>query len=149
MSRQRRKKFLLPEEQKKLVITRLTGLMTKETPEIVFAFLHGSFLEQGSFGDLDLAVFVDPSCPAAGKKTLEYELKTEMHLEETAGFPVDVRVLNRAPIPFRYNVLKNGRLLFCRNEELYAGFLSHTLVSYFDFAPYRKQYIKEVLGLEV
>ncbi len=72
-----------------------------------------------------------------------------MHLEETAGFPVDVRVLNQSPIPFRYNVLKNGRLLSCRNEELYAGFLSHTLVSYFDFAPYRKQYIKEVLGLEV
>ncbi|MCL6448926.1 MAG: hypothetical protein K6U04_12380 [Armatimonadetes bacterium] len=55
MSRRRRKKFLLPEEQKKLVITRLTGLMTKEMPEIVFAFLHGSFLDQGSFGDLDLA----------------------------------------------------------------------------------------------
>ena len=144
----RENKLLLSKKQKELIIARLTRLM-EDMPEIVFAFLHGSFIDEGPFRDLDLAVYVDPSCPAAGDQTLEYELKTEMLLEETAGFPVDVRVLNRAPVPFRYNVLKNGRLLFCRDEELYADFLSHTLVSYFDFAPYRKRYLKEVLGLEI
>lgn len=144
----REKIFLLSKNQKELIIARLTRLM-EDLPEIVFAFLHGSFIEEGSFRDLDLVVYVDPSCPAAGDQTLEYELKTEILLEETAGFPVDFRVLNRAPVSFCYNVLKNGRLLFCRDEELYAGFLSHTLVSYFDFAPYRKRYLKEVLGLEI
>ena len=144
----RTKKFSLNKEQKELVITRLTSQM-EEMPEIILAFLYGSFLDEGPFGDLDLALFVNPSCPAAGDKSLEYELKTEMLLENTTGLPVDVRVLNQAPQPFRYSVIKNGRLLFCRDEEFYADFLSHTLVSYFDFAPYRKRYLKEVLGLEI
>ena len=144
----RGKNFLLSKKRKELIIVRLTRLM-EELSEIVFAFLHGSFIEEGPFRDLDLVVYVEPSCPAAGDQALEYELKMEMLLEETAGFPVDFRVLNRAPVPFRYNVLKNGRLLFCRDEELYAGFLSHTLASYFDFAFYRKRYLKEVLGLEI
>lgn len=144
----RTKKISLNKEQKELVITRITKQM-EETPEIIFAFLHGSFLDEGLFGDLDLALFVNASCRAAGDKALEYELKMEMLLENIAGVPVDVRILNQAPQPFCYGVLKNGRLLFCRDEELYADFLSHSLVSYLDFAPYRKRYLKEVLGLEI
>lgn len=144
----RLKKISLSEKQKESIINRIARQMGK-MPEIIFAFLHGSFLDEAPFGDLDLAIFVDPSCPAAGDKALEYELKTEMLLEHIAGIPVDVRILNQAPKPFRYSVLKNGRLIFCRDDELYADFLSHTLVSYFDFAPYRKRYLKEVLGLEI
>ncbi|BAF60288.1 predicted nucleotidyltransferases [Pelotomaculum thermopropionicum SI] len=144
----RARRLLLDKGQKELMIARIAGQLDK-MPEIIFAFVHGSFLDEGDFGDIDLALFVDHSCPAVKDKALEYELKMEMLLEKVAGVPVDVRVLNLSPQPFRYSVLKNGRLLFCRDEEVYADFLSHTLVSYFDFAPYRNRYLKEVLGLEI
>jgi len=144
----RAKRYSLEKGQRELIVSRIVGQL-ELMPEIIFAFVHGSFLEEETFGDIDLALFLDPSCPPAKDRALEYELEMERCLEKVAGFPVDVRILNCAPQPFRYSVLKNGCLLFCRDEEIYAGFFSRTLALYFDFAPYRKRYLKEVLGIEI
>lgn len=144
----RTRRFSLDKKQKELMIAQITG-QVEEMPEIILAFIHGSFLDGEDFGDIDLALFLSPSCPAAKDNALEYELKMELLLDKITGISVDVRVLNQAPKPFCYSVLKNGRLLFCRDEEIYADFLSHTVVSYFDFVPYRNYYLKEVLGLEI
>lgn len=101
------RRFSLENEQKELMIFRISGQLD-ERPEIVFAFINGYFLDEGDFGDIDLALFVNLSCPAAEDKALEYELEMEIFLEYVACFPVDVRILNQSPQPFRYSVLKNG-----------------------------------------
>ena len=78
--------------------------------EIVFAYLHGSFLE-GSFRDIDIAVFLT----GRGKEQiLPYELGLEGELNDLTGFLADARVLNHAPLSFRFNVIKNGKSMIRR-----------------------------------
>ena len=112
--------------------------------EISFVYLHGSFAKDGDFRDIDVAVYVKeiPASP------LEYEIALEAELRQAvAGYPVDVRVLNNAPLSFRYHVIKEGRLIIVRNDDTRSDFQEATLAQYFDFAPFRTLYLKEALGL--
>lgn len=112
--------------------------------EISFAYLHGSFRTGRDFRDIDVAVFLknEAACPL-----LQYELAVEAGLMEVSGgLPVDVRVLNASPLSFRYRVIREGMLLFSRNDDERSDFHEATLSAYFDFAPYRRRYLKETLG---
>ena len=68
--------------------------------EVRFAYLHGSFLERETPGDVDVAVSVVPGGPA-GASPIAYELTLEGLLEQGLGVPVDVRVLEDAPVSFQ------------------------------------------------
>ncbi len=126
-------------EHEKGRIKRLIKEFLMGREEVLFAYLHGSFLS-GPFRDIDIAVYTDGECDVF------YELELEEELEERLGFPVDVRVLNNAPISFRFKVLK-GELLFSRDEEKRCGFESRTMGEYHDFKYYLNAYRREVLGV--
>jgi hypothetical protein len=61
-------------------------------------------------------------------------------------YPIEVRVLNKAPLLFRYNVLRYGEPVLVFDDDLRCDFVEATLANYFDFAPFRKMYLKEALG---
>ena len=108
--------------------------------DVIFAYLHGSFLSGGPFRDIDVAVYT-------GKKhDVFYELGLEEELERLTGFPVDVRVLNDTPISFRFSVLK-GELLFSKDEEKRCEFEERTLREYHDFSYHLNMYRREALGI--
>jgi hypothetical protein len=75
---------------------------------------------------------------------LAFELKAETLIEKTIHHPVDVRILNGAPLPFAAGVLRSGQLLLDRDPNLRADFASLTLRKYFDFSHFRDGYLKEV-----
>jgi len=62
---------------------------------------------------------------------------------------IDVRVLNASPLSFLYHVIKGGRILMARDDDIRADFQENTIKHYLDFAPFRKMYLKEVLGLGI
>jgi predicted nucleotidyltransferase len=66
--------------------------------------------------------------------------------KEVKKYPVEVRVLNNAPLSFRYNVLKHGKPIVVVDDDLRCDFMEATLSNYFDFAPFRKMYLKEAMG---
>jgi predicted nucleotidyltransferase len=135
----------LVEEEKQAAITAVRSSLEAHA-DISFAYLHGSFAAGSGFRDIDIAVYLKHS-PAS---PLDRELRLEAELmKAVGGYPVDVRVLNGAPLSFRYNVIKGGLLLFARDDDERADFVEHTLSAYFDFAPYRMLYLKETLGLGV
>ena len=110
--------------------------------EVLFAVLYGSAAEGGSFGDLDVGLFVDRSLvPASRDWVIAFELATE--LEGAVSYPVDVRVINDAALPFRYNVSR-GIPLVVNDEEMWFNFLEWTWIMYFDFQPVAMQYLKEM-----
>jgi len=111
--------------------------------EIIFSYIHGSFLE-GDFRDVDVAVYLKDE-----EKALQYEIKLEREIEDIIGFPADVRVLNHAPLSFRFNVVKNGFLLFSKNEKIRCDFESLSIVEYHDFNYLMNIYRREALGIEV
>ena len=117
-------------------------LCLKGRPEILFAFLYGSATEGGSFRDLDVGLFVDRArVPASVDLDYAFELADE--LENIVPHPVDVRVINDAPLPFRYNV-SQGVVLLATDGEALARFLERTWDEYLDFQPVAMQYLKEL-----
>jgi predicted nucleotidyltransferase len=125
--------------KKKEIINKVTRML-KEREEIVFAYLHGSFLTH-DFRDIDIAIFLKED------EDVLYEVELGVELEKILGFPVDVRVLNSAPLTFRFKVIKDGLLLFSRDERMRSDFEALTISEYHDFSYFRKRYRREVLGI--
>jgi len=115
----------------------------EDRPEIVFAYLHGSFTSPGPYRDVDVAVWVDPARePDHGTR---YALDLALWLERGLGARVDVQALNDAPLAFRYHALA-GRLLFTRDDEFLDELRARTWDEYFDFEPFARQYLRDALG---
>lgn len=128
--------------KKEKIKEKITYLL-KRRKEIVFSYIHGSFLE-GDFRDVDIAVYLKGE-----ENSLPYELSMERTIEDAIGFPADVRVLNHAPLSFRFNVIKNGSLLFSRNERIRCDFESLSIVEYHEFDYFRNIYRREALGIQI
>lgn len=113
-------------------------------PEIEFAILHGSFLEPGPARDIDVALWLDERTrPAAGWP--RYALEVAATLTVDLGVPIDVQILNGAPLAFRYHALAGVPLLM-RNADRFDDVRARTWDDYFDFLPFARSYAREVLG---
>ena len=112
--------------------------------EIVLAVLHGSFLLAGTYRDIDVAVWLGPGLPSPGER-FRYALDLSVSLHLGLGLPIDVRVLNDAPLAFRYHALQ-GRPLVTRDETFLDELRARTWDDYLDFQPHARQYLREALG---
>ena len=128
--------------QKQKIITSIRDELFK-CEEIVFAYLHGSFLGEGDFADVDVALFLH-SEEVSKDEAFSYELERAVQLSRRVGLEVDVRVLNYAPLGFQFNVTK-GRLLFTRDERLHQEFVERVWLEYMDFNFLSRQILREAL----
>ncbi len=133
--------YELSQEEKKKVKNNLNSLLSNRD-EIIFAYIHGSFIDAYWFKDLDIAVYLDEK--KVSKKALDYELTLSVELEKTLKLPVDVKILNNAPLSFRYKVTK-GEVIFSRDEEKRYTFLEDTWHRYLDFDPVEKEFMREMI----
>ena len=111
--------------------------------EIVFAYLHGSFAEGPPFRDVDVAIYLDPTV-AMTIDIFDYEMSLSVELTRTFRFPVDVHVLNGAPLGFQHSVLQGEALLVCDEDKL-TDFIERVSLEYMDFAYLGRRYLLEVL----
>lgn len=122
-----------------------------EKEEILFAYLLGTFLTRNDFEDIDVGIFIDPQ-KLPGIDTLRYELELavemEKHLKPGEIFkryiPMDIKVINDAPVTFRYSV-SAGKLLFSKDENIREEFVCRTWQEYFDFQYVLDTYYREVV----
>ncbi len=128
----------IPEEQRK----RIEGCLASELErdgEVVFAYLYGSFVESQPFHDIDVAVYLrNAPSETESAETVALARRLTHHV----GLPVDVRVVNPAPVSFMYHVLR-GRLLFSRDDPLLTDLIERTVSRYFDAAPLIRQATRE------
>ena len=100
--------------------------------DLLVGYLYGSFLVRDDFQDIDIGVLV------AGERTpyelFKYAMKIASDLERciTPRYEVDLRVLNAAPVKFQYEVVKTGRVVFARDENLRIAFEADVLAKYLD-----------------
>lgn len=135
------KVFQLTPDERQELINRLSAFLAKEE-NILFAYLHGSFHEGGPFRDLDIAVYL---VDLPSREQFAFELKLEDRLEREFRYPADLKVLNNAPPSFAYMVIKKGLKLYVRNDSERVAFEVGTFKKYFDFLPFRKRYLEEVI----
>lgn len=110
-----------------------------EREGIAAAWLFGSVARgtQRAGSDVDVGVLYseDPPKTLAG---LGFGLQDE--LEEALGLPVQVVVLNRAPVDLIVRVLRDGKLLVERDRSRRVGFEVRSRNEYWDLAPYLRLY---------
>ena len=132
-------KHFLEKNQKKNVLKDIISALTKHD-EIVLAYVFGSFVQGDDFSDIDLGILIKEKVVTP----LDIELNLEIELEDIVHYPVDGRILNHAPLSFCQNVIRHGRIILERDANLRADFTGNILKQYFDFAPFRRRYLKEV-----
>lgn len=130
-------------EQQRDIIKEITAVISGQ-PEIVFSFLHGSFLDGSFFRDIDLAIFVRGIDPT---DFWDYEARLCQQIEEALNnlFLVELKVINKAPLSFCYHVIR-GQILFVRNEGALTEFMTRVARSYLDMAPIRRRYMTEAMA---
>lgn len=131
------KKISLRREQKEKVLRQLEGFLRKR-PVVLFAYAFGSFIKSQRFEDLDLAVYLKNS----GERKV---LGLEREIEELLHLPVEISLLNKAPLSFAFRIVKEGRPIFVRDNEARCDFEGRIRVLYFDFLPFYQRYYKEVV----
>ena len=136
----------LTSQEKEKLLNR-AAVYLKRYPEILFAFAHGSFIEGGPFRDLDIAVFLRSEF--LSRINFRYEMRLEARIEKglDVSLTVDVRILNTAPLSFRYHALR-GRLLLDREPDERIAFATQTAARYLDIAPILKHHTKEAFSVE-
>ncbi|MBL7225094.1 MAG: hypothetical protein ISS59_03085 [Desulfobacteraceae bacterium] len=136
-------RHILREEQRYEIVKEITSVMSGQ-PEIVFAFLHGSFLDGSFFRDIDLGIFVKGIDSA---DFWDYEARLCQQIEEALNnlFLVELKVINKAPLSFCYHVIR-GQILFVRDEGSLTEFMARVARSYLDMAPIRHRYMIEAMS---
>jgi len=135
------KRYLLGEEERERFIQNLRHRLV-QCSEIRFAYLHGSFLGDLPYKDMDIAVFYDGKVPQ--NQQLDISLSLSAELSHKLGIPVDIHSLNNAAVPFRFQTTR-GKVLFARDEEELFEFMERTWREYLDVKPLLEENLMDMV----
>jgi len=138
-------KHNLKTSQKENIAEQISSYLCRQYEEIIVAYLFGSFVTAGSFGDIDLGILTD----TLPDKPLNFELDLECELEKMIKFPVDVRIINRAPLSFCQNIIRHGKIIIDKDPDFRAEFQGNILKQYFDFSRFRRSYLDQVINAPI
>ncbi|EEG78716.1 type VII toxin-antitoxin system MntA family adenylyltransferase antitoxin [Dethiobacter alkaliphilus] len=103
----------------------------EEYPQIRLGYVFGSYLCRERFRDVDIAVLLDPEY---ARESLESDvLGCRIGQALQLGCDVDLKIMNKAPIEFRYTIVRNGSLFFARNERERINFEIQVLDEFLDY----------------
>jgi predicted nucleotidyltransferase len=121
------------------VEARLRALLATERHGVAALYLFGSVARGTPRDDSDVDVgvlFETPPPPRLDSPALDLEALLEREL----GLPVQLVVLNSAPVDLRIRVLREGRLIVDASPSLRIRFEVATRNEYFDFEPILRAY---------
>lgn len=115
----------------------------KQDKDIIAIYLFGSYAagNEGPLSDVDIAILLDRVVPEERYLDIELELMGKID-KALKTEEVSLVLLNSAPLTIQYGVLKNAKLLYCRDNTQRISFETKTLDMYFDFRPLLAQYDK-------
>ncbi|MFO0699357.1 MAG: nucleotidyltransferase domain-containing protein [Nitrospira sp.] len=133
--------YTVSSEQREALSKHLRRHLEREQG-VRFAYLYGSVLESDRVHDLDVGVFLDDTAVPQQATIADHLSST---LTATVGLPVDIRVLNDAPLSFLYHALQ-GHLLLCRDETFLTDMLEDVPRRYLDLAPLLRTSTKDAFA---
>jgi len=107
-------------------------------PDLLFAYIHGSFVTSGAFRDIDVGLYTRLH------KDLSYETELSYELSQFLGQEVEVKVINEAPVAFQMAVLRDGRLLFSVDDVVRSNFIEEVGRRYRTYAHFRNVYMEAI-----
>jgi len=117
----------------------LKKVMEKDK-EVLFAYLYGSYAQDTAHfeSDIDVAVYLKSSDIKEyikKEEELTIELVTKIHRDR-----IDLRILNVLPLLLQYNILKDGILIFVRDDRERVDFETKVMNRFFELKPYIDEY---------
>ncbi len=138
------KYFEISDDERESIKNKLKSALQKR-PDVLFAYLHGSFLKDDRFRDVDVAVFLKES----PDRPLKYEVRLADELWRSLdkpAFEFDVKVLNSAPLYFQYEVIRSGDVIFSRDEAERIEYEASIASDYLDYKPTLDFFDQELLA---
>src|SRR3972149_2548439 len=137
--------YKLTESEKDKIISIIKSEL-EGREDIVFAYIYGSLVdpEMTFYRDIDIGIYA-----ADMEKAKEWNYDTRIGIDiekilrsEGFGIPVDIRVINISDVLYVHKVIQ-GRLLFTKDEDLWADFVVDVSMRYNDIAPVFNHYFNE------
>ena len=144
MSNMEFKNFYISQKEKERIREELTQRIS-EQDEVLFAFIFGSFQDAAGnmpFRDIDVGLFIKEIGP---KEAVYYALDLSQHLSSSVSYPVDVRIINEAPIPFLFHVIQ-GKLIVNKDDDMTSDFMEKVIRRYLDMKPLLHMAAKEAFA---
>lgn len=112
----------------------------KKQPEVNALYLFGSYARDNlkPLSDIDIAAFLKKGVSKADY----WDLRLEFMNKAAAILgtdEIDFVILNEAPFELGYNILKEGKILFCRNEKERRKFQEKVVLDYLDTQALREE----------
>jgi hypothetical protein len=118
-------------------------LLTKaqQDADVLAVLLFGSVVRQEKtpLSDIDICLVLVPH-----SETYEATMLSHKRLDYVKDFSFDVRIFQQLPLHVRRRVLKEGRVLFVRDEKLLYDIAFRTAQAFEDFKHIYYSYLKEV-----
>lgn len=92
--------------------------------------------------DIDLAVLLPPDRP---RLPVEQRLALVGALEEVAGRQVDLVVLNQAPLPLQFEIIRTGKVLYQSDFDARTDAEDVIVRDYLDLQPMYERSYREIL----
>jgi len=129
-------------------LTKILQEVFEKNEEVQFAYLYGSVAMRAQTleSDIDVAVYLKSmniNDFVRTEEKLSIALIMRLHNDR-----VDLRVLNALPFLMQYTVLRDGILIFSRNELERVDFETQVMIRFFDLKPYLDEY-RRTLSLRI
>lgn len=109
--------------------------------DVLAVFLFGSVVrqEQTYSSDIDICLVLVPK-----RKPFESTMLFRKRLGYLNDIPLDIQIFQQLPLYVRKRVLKEGQILFVRDETLLYELAFRTAQAFEDFKPIYAMYLEEV-----
>jgi len=113
----------------------------KSDKDVLAVMLYGSEArqEQISASDIDICLVLN-TLPHHTKK----DIYSQKRLEYLKDFAFDIQIFQQLPLYIRRRILKEGRILFVRDERILYELAWRTAQAFDDFRHIHSAYLKEI-----
>ena len=131
-------------EQMNEIVSKIRGHLGEQVDIIV---LFGSMSTGETHPQSDIDIGVKVSNPQKELQLIFADLLSLFDFVDKENSPkIDVILLNLADFTLLYRVIRDGKLFYTRNDEVWPCFVEHVLVRYPDWEYYIQNYLKQSLG---
>jgi predicted nucleotidyltransferase len=124
---------LCPEDRQRIAESVRSLLASSE--DIIFAYIYGSFARGEPVRDLDVALYTTE------EKDFLFAVDVAALLRRETGCEVDVTVMNHAPVALQFAILRDGLLLFSKDEARRTALIERVSRQYREYTHFRDLFL--------
>jgi len=112
---------------------------TEKDRDALAVALFGSYVRKERFSDVDVCVVLKP-------KKFAHLYLSRKRLKYSIAFPnLDIQIFQQLPLPIKMRILKEGKVIFCKDEDALYDLAFSTIREFELFKPRYLSYLDGVL----